>query len=480
MIKSLYPLLLAATAAAAAPDTPPNVLLIFVDDLGYHDLGCQGATDIRTPEIDKLAASGARCTAGYVTAPQCSPSRAGLLTGMSQARFGFNTISDQSGLPPRDVVELLPEQIKNLGYATAMIGKWHVGESVEGKGWDYFPGSAPWERGFDLCVLLNGGGSHYLPYSPQGKKFMARSNNPYWLAEKAAGDGEIRPLKDLPADTYLTEYFSTRASGFIRENREKPWFLYLAYNAPHGPLTPLLADRDANSAIEDPLRRNFAAIMTGLDRELGKVLATLDETGQRERTLVWFISDNGGPTHVNASRNDPFPGHKGDLWDGGIRVPFLVSWPGRIPAGRTFDPMISTLDVLPTSLAAAGKKDIASIHEGKNILPQLTGETPGEAHDALFWNWRERSAARVGMLKENRNGQATGVGKRGAPDLPYHMFNDFAANPMENPRKPLTDEARMATVKSALDAWLEQLRADAARLTPDHKSAPRGGRNAAD
>lgn len=458
-----------ACHSSAAPDTrPPNVLVIFVDDLGYHDLGCQGATDIKTPQIDLLAASGARCTEGYVTAPQCSPSRAGMLTGMNQARFGYLENSNHHGLPPRSVVEILPEQMKKAGLTTALIGKWHVGDKVEkGEGWDYFPGSAPWDRGFDLCVLFSFGSLHYQPYSPEGKKLMTKHDHPYWLVEKTSADSSPRPLKDLPEDTYLTDYFSTRACAFIRENRERPWFLYLSYNAPHTPMNPPAADIAPNADIKNPLRRKLAATMTGLDRGVGQVLAVLDETGQRERTLVWLISDNGGPTHANASLNDPFPGHKGDTWEGGIRVPFLVSWPGKIPAGQTFTSMISTLDVLPTSLAAVGQTKIAPIHEGKNLLPWLTGQATGEGHDALFWLWRNRIAARVGNLKENRNGPAEGSDGKGAPVLPEHMFVDFSANPTEDPAHPLTDAEKQIHVKNVLDAWLKKLQTDAAILTPN-------------
>jgi len=468
MNRHLGSLLLAATVGILpAFAAEPNILVILADDLGYHDLGCQGATDFQTPQIDQLASSGARCTAGYVTAPQCSPSRAGLMTGMNQARFGYNDNADHHGLPPGSVVELLPEQLKKLGYATAVIGKWHIGDRREkGPGWEYLSGSAPWDRGFDLSVLISFGQSHYLPYSEDGKKIMSHGNRPYWLVEKAPGDPAVRPLKDLPADTYLTDYFSDRASTFIRENQNKPWFLYLAYNAPHTPLTPLESDVAANAGIEDPLRRKFAAIMAGLDRGVGKVLSTLDKTGQRDRTLVWFISDNGAPTFMNGSLNNPFPGHKGDTWEGGIRVPFLVSWPGQIPAGQTFDRMISTLDVLPTSLAAAGRSSVASIHEGKNLLPQLTGKVSGEGHDALFWHWRNRLAARVGNLKENRNGPAEHADKQTGAALPLHMFNDFSANPFEDPAKPLTDGERQARVKSALDEWTKKLEADAVQLTP--------------
>ncbi len=465
--------LLAATAgwsANTAAAAKSNILLILVDDLGYADLSCQGSRDVRTPRIDALAAQGLRCTAGYVTAPQCSPSRAGLLTGMSQSRFGYRDNSNHRGLPARTIVEILPEQLRRAGLTTAVIGKWHVGDKAEkGPGWDYLPGSAPWDRGFDRCVLFSYGMSHYQPYSVAGKKWMTERGRPFWLVEKTPADAAPRPLQDLPADTDLTAYFSTRASEFIREHRQRPWFLFLSYNAPHTPMTPLAADLAAHADIKDPLRQKLAAVMAGLDRGVGRVIDALQETGQRERTLVWFISDNGGPTHVNASRNDPFPGHKGDTWEGGIRVPFLVSWPGRIPAGGRFDAMISTLDVLPTSLAAVGETRVAPIHEGKNLLPWLAGEAAGEGHEALFWHWRNRIAGRVGPLKENRNGPAEGSQGRNAPGLPPHFFADLAANPTEDPTRPLTDQARQARVTSALDAWLQQLDADSRRLTPVHK-----------
>ncbi|MCX6895575.1 MAG: sulfatase-like hydrolase/transferase [Verrucomicrobia bacterium] len=438
------------------------MLFIVVDDLGYHDLGCQGATDLRTPQIDRLAASGARCTTGYVTAPQCSPSRAGMMTSMSQSRFGFFDNEKHRGLPPRSVVELLPEQMKSIGYATAIFGKWHIGDRAHnGPDWEFLPNSAPWERGFDLCVLHNDGMAHYQPYSVEGRKWMTERARPFWLAEKTAPDVSPRPLKDLPQDTYLTDYFSERAGDFIRTNRQRPWFLFLSYNAPHTPLTPLESDLAAHADIKNPLRRQFAAVMTGLDRGVGKVLSVLDATGQRDRTLIWFISDNGAPTHHNASRNDPFRGHKGDTWEGGIRVPFLVSWPGRIPAGQTFTPMVSTLDVLPTSLAAAGRTNIAAIHEGKNLLPLLTGRTSGEAHDALFWHWRNRVAVRLGNFKENRNGPA-----ENSRQLPEHLFVNFTANPFEDPAMPLTDANQQARLIAALDTWLKGVMADSARLTP--------------
>ncbi len=231
--------LLAATASAPGK---PNILLIMVDDLGYLDLSCQGAKDIKTPRIDKLAKSGIRFTAGYVTAPQCGPSRAGLMTGMSQSRFGYRDNRGQSGLPSKDIVQTLPEQLKSKGYATGMIGKWHIGSvRTENKASVHLDGNPPWDRGFDYTLMMDGGSSHYFPYRPDGIKWMVtRKYEPRLLLKKDA-DSAPRCLDDLPGDTYLTDCFSNYSAKFITDNKDQPWFLFLSYNAPH---TPCVAKKD--------------------------------------------------------------------------------------------------------------------------------------------------------------------------------------------------------------------------------------------
>ena len=466
----------AVAAASSSPEPAPNILFILVDDLGYQDLSCQGSPDIRTPNIDALARSGLRCTAGYVTAPQCAPSRAGLLTGLNQARFGFLDNLHHQGIPSSAVSPSIADILKGAGYATGMIGKWHL-EPVDAQnrlnnqrfvaGTDGLgkterppqfqeigpadrPASAqPQACGFDSFVMIDGGLSHYFPYSPSGSKFLtSRGFEPRLYAGETKGKPHF--IDHLPSDTYLTDYFSTRAVDYIRQNRDRPWFLYLAYNAPHSPLMAPKEDVEANAHIPDLNRRTFAGMMTALDRGVGRVMAALDESGQRRRTLVLFISDNGGPTHKTTSRNDPLRGEKGDVFEGGIRVPFICSWPGVLPAGKTFDDPVSTLDLLPTFATLVGKPVPANA-EGVDLLPALKGQPTALADRTLYWRWRDDFLAiRSGALKEVRNG-----GQGGG-------FYNLVDNISERDDKQIRDPAVRERLAHSLDRWNAQLEREAA------------------
>ena len=457
----------ATSLACAALSERPNVLLILTDDLGYLDLSCQGATDIQTPHIDRLAGSGIRFTDGYVTAPQCGPSRAGLLTGMSQSRFGCWDNKNDQGLPSSDVVQILPEQFKAQGYTTGMIGKWHVG-FIEGEkeGHATRAGHHPWERGFDYTLKHHGGMSHLFPYREDGQKWMTSRKREPRLQQKLAGEDAPTYLDGLPTDTYLTDIFSAKAVEFIEANQEEPWFLYVSYNAPHTPCSAPKDKLQQFADIEDPKRRMMAAMMSSVDDGVGQIMAALKASGQLENTLVWILSDNGGPTAKNGSRNDPFSGLKGDVYEGGIRVPFMLSWPGTLPAGKVISDPVISLDILPTSLAAAGKSNIAEIHEGKNLLPWLKGkeECP---NDILYWSWRGNySAIRMGTLKETRNGKniktADGVA------IPKHQFTDLKNNPKELPNKALQSPEKKQMLAQRLDKWLQKVKQDEKVLTPKH------------
>lgn len=444
----------------------PNILVILVDDLGYHDMSCQGATDFKTPQLDRLAASGVRFTDGYITAPQCGPSRAGIITGMSQSRFGCLDNRTEVGLPSADIVQTIPEQLKALGYTTGMIGKWHIGFLHDGGDvpYDTLPGNNPWERGFDTVLMHHGGGTHYYPYRKDGIKWMTSRNREPRLLKKADASSKPQYLDDLPKHTYLTDYFSAQAADFVRQNKEQPWFLYLSYNAPH---TPLVAKKEALKKYrhnQDKNRRQFIAVMDSLDEGVGHVLDALEETGQTKRTLVWFLSDNGGPTKRNASRNDPLSGAKGDMHEGGIRVPFLAAWPGMIPPNQVLNGPVTSLDILPTSLAAAGKSKVAPIHDGKNLLPWLEGKAPCP-NEALFWSWRGHGAIRIGTLKETRSGKPV-IAMDGS-EVPARIFVDLATNPQELASKELGDEASRRKLSERLDAWLQQVKQDQATLTPE-------------
>ena len=467
----LLSLMLGMNAFAVSPSVggascSPNVLLILADDLGWHDLSCQGAVDFKTPHLDALAASGIRFTDGYVTAPQCGPSRAGLLTGVSQGRFGCLDNKNDHGLPPTDVVQILPEQLKAQGYTTGMIGKWHVGfVESEKEGHGTLPGHHPWERGFDYVLKHHGGMSHFFPYRKDGWKWMADRKREPRLQQKLAGESEPTYLDGLPVDTYLTELFSEKGAEFIRTNDGKPWFLYLSYNAPHTPCTAPKDKMDKYAHIADRQRRVLAAMMDSLDEGIGQVMKALEESGQLENTIVWFLSDNGGPTTKNGSRNNPFSGLKGDVFEGGIRVPFLVSWPGTIPGGRTVSDPVISLDILPTSLAVAGQGSVAEIHEGNNLLPWLKGKADCP-NEVLFWSWRSNNQAiRMGTLKEVRNGRP--IKALDGTEIPKRNFVDLAANPTELAGEhALKSPEKRHQLSARLDAWLAQLEEDAKTLTP--------------
>lgn len=441
-----------------AAESPPNVLVILADDQGYHDLSCQGATDFQTPNIDRLATSGVRFTDGYVTAPQCLPSRCGLLTGVSQSRFGCFDNSSHKGLPSADLVQTLPEQLQARGYTTGVIGKWHIG-MVENH--VTLPGNHPWERGFAYVMIQADGHSHYFPYRKEGKKWMTDRGIEPRLMEKMEDEAKPRFLDNLPEDIYLTDYYSEQAAKFIKRNRENPWFLYLAYNAPH---TPCVAKDDVlkkYSHIKDRKRAILAAMMDSVDEGVGNVLDALKETGQSRRTLIFYLSDNGAPTNENGSRNDPLSGKKGDVHEGGIRVPFIASWPGTIPAGQVLPGPVISLDILPTSLSAAGVQNIPEVHEGKNLLPWLHGDAPCP-DNVIYWSWRNKSAIRYGDLKEARN-MTDSLAADGST-VPAHMFSNIRENPSELPGQALQSQEQKQMLSKLLDDWLKKISDDQKRL----------------
>lgn len=328
-----------ASAMAQPPNSSPNLLIVLADDMGYGDLGVTGSQFIKTPKIDALAASGVFCTRAYVASPVCSPSRAGLLTGRDPRRFGYqdnlnsaartySTRPELLGLPITE--KTLARQLQACGYATALVGKWHLGMGE----WHH-----PNNRGFEyFCGMLGG----WHDYFPGASKHQLQRNGV--------------PLTEFSSD-YLTDFFTDEAVRWIadlnRRDADKPWFLYLSYNAPHSPMQATKDDLAACQHIANSKRRTYAAMMRALDRGVGRVMKLLTQTGEREETLIVFLSDNGGATN-NASWNGLLSGAKGSLREGGIRVPMIWSWPGRLPADTKYDQVVSSLDILPTFLAAAG------------------------------------------------------------------------------------------------------------------------------
>lgn len=363
----------------------PNVLLILVDDMGYADVGFNGCTDIPTPHIDSIASNGVRFTDGYVTAPQCGPSRAGLMTGISQSRFNReeNCYLDEVGLPLE--LQTFGNYMQDAGYKTGIVGKWHLGTQK---------GFHPCERGFDWFYGHLVGWTWFFPKD-------GADSIPYILEN-------YEPQK---VTRYLTDVLGDEAIRFIEKNREDPFFLYLAFNAPHGPLqapeeylkkfehldsTPktINSHYPGVGTVEYP-RRIYAAMVSALDDAIGRVLQSLRDNGIEEDTLIYFLSDNGGPVFDTAASNEPFRGIKGDLLEGGIRVPFAAQWKGTIPAGQTVKTPVTSLDLLPTSLAAAGVKRSPADLEGANLLPLLTENKPLPER-TLYWRfpfppWQHRT-----------------------------------------------------------------------------------------
>jgi arylsulfatase A-like enzyme len=377
---------LAIPSASAA--RKPNILVILADDLGWGELGVQGFTQqVPTPHIDSLAKNGVRFTSGYVSGPYCSPTRAGFMTGRYQQRFGheFNPGPAESavenfGLPLQE--KTLADRLKPAGYATGWFGKSHLG---------YRPEFHPLKRGFDEFYGFLGGAHDYLDAVKDKSNPILRGTTPVTSLE------------------YTTESFAREAVNFIDKHKSEPWYCYLPFNAVHGPLQALEKYKRRFSTIEDERRQTFCAMLSAMDDAIGTVLAKLRELKLEEDTLIFFFSDNGGPTASITSGNGPLRGFKSQTWEGGIRVAWMMQWKGRIPAGKVDDRPVIQLDILPTALAAANVPVSADWKlDGVNLLPYVTGEKSGLPHDALYWRFGQQIALRAGDWK-----LVKGVGSKG-------------------------------------------------------------------
>lgn len=431
-----------ACALAFAADRKPNILVILSDDHGYADVGFNGGKAVPTPNLDALAASGVRCTSGYVTHPFCSPTRAGMLTGRYQQRFGhennpaYNPADAVAGLPLAE--KLLPQFLKEAGYKTGWIGKWHLGAT---------PAHAPWARGFDQTYGFIGGGHSYSDWAIDLKK---EYNVPL------TRDGQA--TTEVPA--HLTTAFGQEAAAFITRNSGAPWMLYLAFNAPHTPHMPTIEREKQFADVKDPVRRKCLAQISLLDDAIGAVTKALASSGQTQDTLIFFFSDNGGTPPALGADNTPLRGNKGMVYDGGIRVPFVVSWPAQLKAGSSYDRPVSSLDVAATALALAGAPLPSERKlDGVNLIPFLKGEASGLPHANLFWRTGggQSYAVRAGDWKLVRNGKQ--------PDELYDLSKDIAeAKDLATSRPEVV--ARLA---ADLAAWDKEL------VAPLFQS-PKGGK----
>ncbi len=367
---------LSSSRALAAPTPRTNIVILLADDLGYADIGCQAVEpDVKTPNIDSIAKDGTRFTTAYVSCPVCSPSRAGLLTGKYQQRFGHeaNPLGPAQekifGLPLTQVT--LADEFHRLGYVTGAFGKWHEGDQ---------PQFWPLQRGFDEFFGFLGGMHGYMgarSAEQQGNNAIRRGNDP--VDEKE----------------YLTDAITREAVAFIDHHKDKPFFMYVAYNAVHVPqqAPPKYLNRFPDSI--EQKRRYCLAMLSAEDDGVGNILAKLKKENLEDHTLVIFLSDNGGPTSENGSRNAPLRGFKGQVWEGGIRVPFMMKWPGHIPAGKTIDQPVISLDLFPTTHAAADASPRTGLDlDGKNLLPLVTGVADVPPHPTLYWRFKPQWAIR--------------------------------------------------------------------------------------
>lgn len=417
-----------ALLASAGASEKPNIVFILVDDLGYADLGIHGSGDVQTPHIDRLARQGVICTDAYVTAPQCAPSRAGIMTGRFQASFGFETnfgkafdpIAEELGWGVPEQIPMFPDYLKKQGYVSAAIGKWHLGYTEEHN---------PVNRGFDEFVGFLHGGGYFL--------------NEKWGIPILRGTERVMN----PEPSYLTDFLTHEAIDFMERHKEQPFFVYLAHFAPHVPLHAPKAYLKKFSHVANKNRRTFLAMMACLDDGVGRVMDYLDRSGLSDNTLVFFVSDNGGPTGdnpeagENTSKNDPFAGVKGDLLEGGLRVPFIVRWPDRIKPGSVYRGPVSTLDILPTALAVSGGGVDPSLH-GIDLTPYLTGSRPPALERSLFWRYGPQKAMRSGAYKLY---------------IPYpgvtEVYN-IRSTPYEHPSVQIPEESDVReNMQAHLDNW---------------------------
>jgi arylsulfatase A-like enzyme len=409
--------LLLVAALAAGADPRPNILLVIVDDLGVGEPGCYGGTEIPTPAIDRIAAAGVRFTSGYVTASFCAASRAGLLTGRYQTRFGFeNNIigaandDPDKGLPAGQAT--LADHLRNAGYATGLVGKWHLG------------GAAPYHpehRGFDSFFGFLHEGHYFVPPPWEGhvtwlrRKLLPDGGEGRWKSSDGrvlwsshmgnnepaydSGNPLLRSSQPVLETENLTDAFSREAARFIERHNGQPWFLTVAYNAVHSPMQAADDYWNKHTSISDPHRRIFAAMLSHLDDGIDRLLRTLEATGQTRDTLLFFLSDNGGPTRELTSSNRPYRDGKGTLFEGGLRVPFLVQWPAVLEAGKVEHRMVSSLDIAPTALAAA-RIPAPDDLDGMDMTPALRGgDSDRPLRETHYWRMGKQAAFRQGHWK---------------------------------------------------------------------------------
>lgn len=390
MRSTLFMILLciACNSPLSHGDDLPNVIVILADDLGYNDLGFQGSTRIRTPHLDQLAAGGMVFTDAHTTASVCSPSRAGFMTGRYQQRFGHeaNVPPPKYGMDTNEYT--IGQAFQSLGYSTFVVGKWHLGDPDR---------CYPTRRGFDEFWGLREGSRRYW--------YDAKTSDKPGSHKAIEHNG--KPVK---FEGFLTDRFTDHAIRMV-DSTTKPFFLFLSYTAPHGPLEA----EEADLALADN-RDPYAALVQNMDKNIGRLLTHLHKRKLRDKTLIWFFSDNGGVSAT--ASNVPLNGKKGIKFEGGQRVPFLMNWPGHVPAGKTFDGLTSAMDIFATSFKLAGGQTTPKPLDGVDLMPYVTGQRSGSPHKHLFWKKLEGAAVRSGEWKL--------INTEGLPIMLYNLSDDLS------------------------------------------------------
>jgi len=442
--------------AAVAKAKRPNVIVILADDLGYADVSAYGIKRINTPNIDRIGNEGAKFTAGYATAPVCSPSRAGMQTGRYQERFGFEfnngpatrDVQQNLGLPVGEIT--IADALRKQGYHTGLIGKWHLGSND-----DYYPT----KRGYDEFVgILTGATSYISPDAPGVHTYQfndaADGGSPKARNKlNKVFEGPNRTVVENENE-YLTDYFARRAVDYVQRNArsDDPYFLYAAFTAPHAPLTVTQKYYDRFPQIESEPARIYAAMISALDDAVGDILKAVEASGEADNTIIYFMSDNGCAAYLPGLCScEPLRGGKLTHYEGGTRVPFMMRWPAQVKPGTIYRNPVSTMDIFPTVLTAAGGKLAADrVYDGVDIVPYLTGKNPGQPHDILAWRRQPLVSIRKGDWKLWKSVDG---GEYGTYTLLFNLKDD----PNESKNLAAENPAKVKELEAAIAQWSKDL-----------------------
>jgi arylsulfatase A-like enzyme len=434
----------AAGAPSAAAARRPNFIVFLTDDHGCTDIGCYGAKDLKTPNLDALAASGARFTNWYSNAPVCAPSRGALMSGRYPHRNGVAN----NGLPLRPSERTIASLLKPAGYRTAITGKWHLGD----------PGSesVPNAHGFDYFFGFHAGCIDFFSHRYYwGEPRRVNFHDLYRNREEVFEDGQ-----------YMTELIAREATGFLRRQPSQPFFLYVPFNGVHYPMHAPRKYVERFPATMNPERRMYAAMLGAVDDAVGEILGTVKKMGQLDNTFVIFLGDNGATREARAGlggkpgtggANSPYRGFKFSLFDGGMHVPGIMSYPGKIPAGQTVRELAMTVDVLPTILSAAGVPLPGDrTYDGRDILPVAAAKAKSP-HDAIFWSSANQLAVRRGKWKLVKNGSlfADGTGKERMQGDDALFLSDLESDPGETTNLRHKEPKLVDELATMAEKWLE-------------------------